>query len=160
MIVVADAGPIHYLVLIEAIDVLEPLYERVFVPRIVADELSRAGTPEVVRTWVAQPHDWFEVRPDPPSALWLEFLDPGERAAITLALSLPADRLLIDDWEGRVEAERRHLIVTGTLGVLAEAHQGQLLDFETSFERLSRTGFYLSSRIVDLVRRRLKKKEP
>ncbi len=43
-------------------------------------------------------------------------------SAISLALSLHADRLLIDEWEGRAEAERRSLRVTGTLGVLAEAH--------------------------------------
>jgi len=162
MIVVADAGPIHYLILTEAIEVLKPLYQRVVVPRMVAEELNRAAAPAEVRNWLSQPPDWFEVRPDPHTAVWLDHLDPGERVAITLALSLRADRLLIDDWEGRVEAERRHLIVTGTLGVLAEAHQRQLLDFEESFARLSRTGFYFSSPIVELVRRRLypQKKEP
>jgi len=33
MSVVADAGPLHYLVLIEVVDVLKLLYEHVFVPR-------------------------------------------------------------------------------------------------------------------------------
>jgi predicted nucleic acid-binding protein len=61
-----------------------------------------------------------------------EVPDPGEPAAIAMALSISADRLLIDDWEGRAEAERRYLRVTGTLGVLAEAHQRHLLDFESA----------------------------
>ena len=81
-------------------------------------------------------------RPDPPSDPALQFLDPGERAAITLALSLDADRLLIDEWEGRAEAERRHLFVTGTLGIPAEAHQQGLLDFEAALTRLRQTNFY------------------
>ena len=36
MIVVADTGPIHYLVLIAAVEVLKPLYRRVLVPQTVA----------------------------------------------------------------------------------------------------------------------------
>jgi predicted nucleic acid-binding protein len=149
MIVVAEAGPIHYLVLVGAVDVLEPLYAR------VAGELQSIGAPDAVRTWVAQPPMWCEIRPDPPSDPALRFLDPGERAAITLAVSLGASRLLIDEWEGRAEAERRHLRVSGTLGILAEAHQQRLLDFEAALNRLRLTNFYLSAELVDRVRRRL-----
>jgi predicted nucleic acid-binding protein len=83
------------------------------------------------------------------------FLDAGESAAIALAISVSADRLLIDDWDGRVEAERRHLLVTGTLGVLAEAHQQRLLDFETALARLSQTTFYLSDELIVHIRRSL-----
>lgn len=64
-------------------------------------------------------------------------------------------RLLIDDWDGRVEAERRHLLVTRTLGVLAEAHQQQLLDFEAVLGRLSQTNFYLSDELIAHIRRSL-----
>jgi len=55
MIVVADAGPLHYLVLIGAVDVLRPLYGRVFVAQSVAGELQHGGAPTAVRTWIAQP---------------------------------------------------------------------------------------------------------
>ncbi len=41
MIVVADTTPLHYLVLIGAVDVLEPLFTRVLVPRAVVEELER-----------------------------------------------------------------------------------------------------------------------
>ena len=155
MIVVADTGPIHYLVLIGAADVLKPLYSRVLVPRTVAGELQEARTPAAVRAWMAQPPEWCEIRPDPPSEPALQFLDPGERAAITLALSLDAGRLLIDEQAGRAEAERRHLLVTGTLGVLAEAHRAGLLDFEAALARLRHTNFYLSAELVNTIRRRL-----
>jgi predicted nucleic acid-binding protein len=108
-----------------------------------------------VRTWIAQPPEWFEIRPGPPPDIALQFLDPGERAAIALALSLDAGRLLIDEWEGRAEAVRRHLLVTGTLGVMAEAHRVGVLDFEAALARLSQTNFYLSAELVDRIRRRL-----
>jgi predicted nucleic acid-binding protein len=155
MIVVADTGPVHYLVLIGVVDVLQPLYGRVIVPQAVAREMQETNTPAIVRAWMARPPEWCEIRPDPPSDPTLGFLDPGERAAIALALSVDADRLLIDEQAGRAEAERRHLLVTGTLGVLAEAHRRGLLDFEAALARLRGTHFYMSAALIETVRRRL-----
>jgi len=156
VIVVADAGPIHYLVLIDAVDILHPLYGSVLVPQTVSEELKSNSAPETVRAWMKQPPVWFQSHPDPIFDPPLnENLDPGERAAIALALSIHSDRLLIDDWAGRVEAERRHLKITGTLGVLAAAHKRNLVDFESALARLTLTNFYLSGDLVDKLRRRL-----
>jgi len=55
MIVIADTGPINYLILIGEIEVLPPLYHRVAVPPSVCEELKRPRAPEAVRTWIAQP---------------------------------------------------------------------------------------------------------
>ena len=156
MIVVADASPIHYLILIDAIGVVYPLYDRALIPQTVAEELKNDGAPEAVRGWMERPPEWCQVQSDPPNDPAIdELLDPGERAAIALALSISADRLLIDDWEGRVEAQRRNLKITGTLGVLAEAHQHHLLDFESALARLSQTNFYLSADLVNRMRQLL-----
>ncbi|MGO8788155.1 MAG: DUF3368 domain-containing protein [Terriglobia bacterium] len=152
MIVVADASPLHYLVLIHAAEILPTLYTRVLAPQTVVDELTRPGTPGAVGAWIAQAPAWLEIHPDPPLDPTLALLDPGERAALSLALLVHADRLLIDDWDGRAEAQRRHLLVTGTLGVLARAHQLQLLDFDVALARLSQTNFYLSKQLVDSIR--------
>lgn len=134
---------------------LARLYTRVLVPTTVIEEMLQAGTPAPVRRWISQPPDWLDVRTDPPSYATLGFLDPGESAAISLALSLRVERILIDDWDGRAEAMRRNLRVTGTLGVLVLAHRRGLLDFETALARLSQTNFYLSAELVRLVRLRL-----
>jgi predicted nucleic acid-binding protein len=155
MIVVADTSPLHYLVLIGAADILPPLYTRLVTPQTVVEELSEPQAPDAVKTWIAHPPTWLEVQPDPPFDPTLALLDPGERAAIALAQSLNAGRLLIDDWDGRAEAERRRLLVTGTLGILAEAHQHQLVDFEAALARLIPTNFYASAQLIDVMRRRL-----
>lgn len=152
MIVVADAGPLQYLVRIAVIDVLAPLYQRVLVPQSVARELQQKNTPVAVRSWIAQPPAWCEIRPDPPADPTLAFLDPGERAAIPLALAVKADRLLMDELAARAEAKRRHLVVTGTVGVLAGAHLAGLLDFEQVIAQLRQTNFYIVDEVIDSVR--------
>ena len=130
-------------------------YTRVVVPQTVASELNASQSPAQVRAWIAQPPTWLEILPDPPPDETLGTLDPGERAAISLAVSLHVSRLLIDDADGRTEAERRSLRVTGTLGVLAAAHRGGLLDFDAAVARLSNTTFYLSLRLLATARRLL-----
>jgi predicted nucleic acid-binding protein len=106
MIVIADTGPLNYLVLIGNVDVLPALFTRVIVPEAVVKELRVAGAPTPVREWIARPPDWLEARPDPPLDPTLAFLDPGESAALALAQLLNADELLIDDRAGRSRASQ------------------------------------------------------
>jgi predicted nucleic acid-binding protein len=61
-VVVADTGPLNYLVLIDAIDVLPKLFDKIIIPRAVCDELLHKGTSEAVRAWMAQDRSWLEVR--------------------------------------------------------------------------------------------------
>ena len=136
MIVIADTSPLNYLILIQHVGALASLYPRIFVPEAVTRELKREHTPAVVQDWIAQPPVWLKVRPDPPLDPTLALLDPGERA-------------------GRSEAERRNLRVTGTMGILAEAHLRGLLDFDAALARLRATNFRLSANVEYLVRRRL-----
>ena len=83
MIVVADASPLHYLVLIEQIAVLSPLYRQVIIPAAVREELQRPRTPEVVRLWMAHPPLWLDVRlPQAATDSELLRLGAGERQAI------------------------------------------------------------------------------
>ena len=56
--VVADTGPLRYLVLIESIDILPRLFGRVLIPEIVGAELSRLSTPLPVREWLATAPPW------------------------------------------------------------------------------------------------------
>ena len=155
MTIVADTGPLHYMVLIGQAKVLAPLYKRVPVPTTVVEKMLQPPTPDAVRGWISRPPVWLEVRPGPPPDATLRFIDCGVSAALGLALSFHAERILIDDFGGRAETVRRNLRVTGTLGVLVLAHKRGLLDFEAALARLCRTNFYLSAELVQLVRSRL-----
>lgn len=114
MIIVADSGPLHYLILLDQADLLRRFYSRVCVPEAVAAEISAAGAPRIVRDWMAGPPSWVDVLTVAPEAVEAitDDLDLGERSAIALAETLHADLLLIDEAAGRTEAKRRHLRVT------------------------------------------------
>jgi predicted nucleic acid-binding protein len=50
MIVVADASPICYLLLIGHAELLQKLFGQVVIPQAVRDELNAEGAPAIVRT--------------------------------------------------------------------------------------------------------------
>jgi predicted nucleic acid-binding protein len=162
-LVVADATPLHYLLLIGAIDVLPRVFQKIHVPVEVRDELSCEATPPAVRNWMQQPPHWLEILAAPVAASGdpsLAALDSGERAAIVLAESIRADLLLIDDRAGAIIAQRRGLAVTGTLGVLDLASHAGLLDLRDAFARLQKTNFrYPPSLMETLLEEERKRKE-
>ena len=137
MIVVADASPLNYLIQIECENALQKLFSRVLVPAAVIEELRHPGAPSPVATWLKNIPAWVEVcaiASHPDSAL--DVLDTGEREAIQLAVEQRADLLLIDERKGRLEAKRRGIATTGTLGVLVAAGRRHLIDAEAAYQRL------------------------
>jgi predicted nucleic acid-binding protein len=151
-LVVADTGPINYLVLIDAIEVLPKLFEQVLVPAAVYDELSHADAPPPVRAFILRVPAWLEIRRIPIAAAKVQTdpaLDEGEWAAIALATSIGADLILMDDRAGVAAAYRRGLAVTGTLGVLDLAARRGLLDIATVVARLKSTNFRYPPKIIE-----------
>jgi hypothetical protein len=72
----------------------------------------------------------------------------GEREAIVLASELSADALLMDDRDGRREAEKRSLSVLGTLRVLADAAEHGLLNLRVTLDRLRQTNFRADEQLM------------
>lgn len=153
MIVVADSGPLHYLILLDHSELLRRFYSRVVVPDAVASELSAAGAPPTVRDWILQPPSWVSVVPVALEAVETitDDLDFGERSAIALAATLGADLLLIDEAAGRAEARRRNLRVTGTLGVLRAGAERGLVNVPALIGRLKTTSFYVDDALVNAI---------
>src|SRR5262252_1598915 len=152
MIVVADATPLRYLTLIEAVDILPTLYERILIPQTVADELQRPRTPLPVRQWMATPPAWLAIRHAPlTSEPALSRLGAGEREAIALAQALHAELLVMDDWDGRAAALQCGLTVLGTLGVLDEAAARRLIELPEALTRLRATNFRMPPEIVEML---------
>jgi predicted nucleic acid-binding protein len=166
-LVVADASPLHYLILVDVADILSHLFETVHIPVEVRDELTCEAAPPDVRTWMQRSPRWIETLPVPSLAFSdpsLRSLGPGERAAIALAKSIAADLLLIDDRAGASAAQRAGFAVTGTFGVLDLASRAGLLDLRTIFQRLQKTNFRyppsLMEKLLEEERSRQKQKPP
>src|SRR5687767_14603929 len=104
---VSDTTPLNYLIVIGVVDVLPQLFGSVLVPEAVTRELSDARAPAAVRQWAARPPAWLLVqRAIIPSDRLVARLQAGERDAITLALEIAADLILLDEVAARREASR------------------------------------------------------
>jgi predicted nucleic acid-binding protein len=149
-VVVADTSPLNYLILIEAIDLLPRLYGRIVIPVEVLNELIDVGAPRRVSEWALKLPNWVEVRSLPLSNdPALSLLDLGESCAILLAQSEAEVLLLIDDAAGRLEASRRGIPNTGTVGVLRAASIARLVDLPSALARLVATNFRISRPLLD-----------
>ncbi|MGA2183427.1 MAG: DUF3368 domain-containing protein [Bryobacteraceae bacterium] len=151
-LIIADTGPINYLVLIGSIDLLPVLFDRVILPSAVQAELTDPDAPTSVRSWIADAPAWLHVYETPGRQSYqasVEGLDEGEAAAIALAISLDADLLLMDDRKGVIAARGKGLRVTGTLGVLDLAARRGLVDFAQAVNRLRRTSFRIPEALLD-----------
>ena len=148
MKVVSNTSPICYLLLIGQIDLLPALFDEILIPQAVRIELADDNAPDVVQKWITQPP-----------------LHRGEREAIVLAQSLPADLIILDEKIARQVARTQGLSVTGLLGILDEAATRDLLNLPEAVEHLRQTNFRASPRILkSLLDRRFRqidqKKQP
>ena len=140
-IVVSDTGPVHYLVLIEAIHVLPRLFDRVIIPPAVTSELQHPNTPVAVQSWISALPPWVELRA--PATVNSGFkLGPGETEAIALALELKVEAVLMDDHRARTAAIQTGLPVLGTLTILEMGAERGLLDLSTALDALRKTNFH------------------
>ena len=151
-LVIADTGPVNYLILIGHIDPLPRIFQRVILPAAVKQELHDIDAPGAVRAWIGSPPAWLEIVETP--APGPTTLDEGEAAVIALAISLHADLVLIDERRGVKVARDQGLRVTGTLGLLEIDAQSGLVDFTEAARRLRLTTFRISETLLETMLRK------
>lgn len=159
MIVVADAGPLIHLSLIGRIDLLPAIYGRILIPDLVYQEVVTAGEGMAGSSETANA-EWIGVVPHDSEAdlfrLLRGQLDPGEAAALWLAVVRRAQWVLSDDRQARLAAERLGIGVRGTLGILAEAKRRGLVTAVAPLLRdLQTKGVWLSEELMARILREL-----
>jgi predicted nucleic acid-binding protein len=159
-LVVSDNSPLNLLVRVGHAGVLPALFQHVLIPPEVAAEMAHPKAPAEVQTFIAAPPAWLTVRPTA-SPLPLPHLDPGEAAAISLAVEVGAT-LLIDERDGRQEAQARGLTVVGAVGVLEQAAgAGFVPDLAAVHAHIRRLRFHVSDAILQAsLARHLARKAP
>ena len=125
MIIVSDTSPLSNLAIVGYVSLLKEIYTTVIIPQAVANELNNVND-EDMKIKQLLSLEWIQVQQIIDLQLVNRLrnennLDLGEAQAITLALELKADDLLIDERLGRREAVRLGLSITGVLGVLLVA---------------------------------------
>lgn len=148
MIVVADTGPVNYLILCGYIDLIHSLYGTLLLPTIVHGELLHPHSPQIVRAWGQSLPSWSDVRSHRSGNSRFDELGPGEREAIALALEVRADFLLIDETLGRRVAVSQGVPVKGTLGILEDGAAKHLVDLREAISRLRATNIFLAGEVI------------
>ena len=70
-----------------------------------------------------------------------EFLDAGEAEAISLAIELTADLVLLDEKDARLVAVKYNLKPLGTIGILIKAKKkGEISRLKTEIDKLITEG--------------------
>ncbi len=147
---VSNTSPISNLASIGRLELLKSQFSTVFIPEGVAAELAAHPDPLARdRIELAVQEQWIQVCTAPASSLLrllLLQLHRGEAEAITLATDIKADRLLMDEQEGRQLAAATGLAVTGVLGVLLRAkREGAIFALKTEIDLLrSKSRFFVS----------------
>jgi predicted nucleic acid-binding protein len=164
ILVVADTSPLRYLVEINLEYLLPKLFDTIWVPGAVVEELRHNKTPSIVRQWARQLPDWIVVQDlesTHPVLMDLAGLDRGEREAIGLAKLLNANLLLIDDRAGARMARMNGFRATGTLGVLEGAARSGFISIDDALASLAATNFRRTPELFEQVRKRaLETKRP
>lgn len=157
MRVVSDTSPVSNLAIIGRLSLLRERYGRVVIPRQVEVELNRlshVGGKKIVVEAIAE--GWLVVEPLHDNSIPTSFLqqvDRGEAAAICLAETTKADKLLMDDRAGRALARVRGLKIGGLLAELVFAKlAGHVASVRNEMERLRKdANFFISADIMELI---------
>lgn len=151
MIVVSDATPIISLLKIAQLHLLHGLFQEVFIPQAVYDELTLNPVFEKEAMQIKECSFITKVEVGEESSVNLfqrvTGLDRGESEAIIYTDSIGADLILMDEIKGRKIAVQVGLRVMGTLGILLEAYEQGLISKEEIFsglDILKNSGRYIS----------------
>ena len=155
MIVISDTTPIITLIKINHIDLLEKLFGEVFIPEAVFHELTTntafADEAEIVKASSFLKVKTVQNQQSLSILQAVSGLDDGESEAIILAGELGSDALIIDERKGRKIAQKLGITITGTIGILIQAHNENMISTENAklyLEQLKNSNIRLSEALI------------
>jgi len=149
-LIISDAGPIFSLAIIDRLNILNSLFDEVYIPKAVWDELTRDQNTSIYSIIV----EFFNDKVKEISGFnELTFImDYGESEAVKLYTELQADYLLIDDKKARTLAENLNIQCIGTIGILSTAKEKGLIDnLKPLFESFLANKRYYSINLLNMV---------
>ncbi|MEZ4825418.1 MAG: DUF3368 domain-containing protein [Bacteroidia bacterium] len=156
MVVVSDTSPLTNLLKIGYPELLKDVFGTVLIPEKVFEEILAWKDPDINLSQITEAN-WLEVRTCSQKQQVEHLkneLDPGEAEAISLALELSADYLLIDERRGYKIAKANGLNVLGLIGVLLKAKDMRITPNVLPLVEALRVkaGFWISEELFQTIR--------
>jgi predicted nucleic acid-binding protein len=157
-IVISDTTALIVLAKSDKLDLLSNLFEEVFIPKAVEEELNFKD--DIVKYRVEK-FDKISVKniSDTKTLNRIKKLniDNGEIEAISLAIELDL-KLIIDERKGRIVAINQGLKVVGILGILIENYKLNYISFEEAhyfFNLFKKSGLRVSKNLEEIILQKL-----
>ena len=157
-IVISDTTALIILAKADKLDLLSNLFEQVFIPKAVENELNFKD--DIVKYRVEK-FDKISVKNISDIKILNSIkklnIDNGEIEAISLAIELDL-KLIIDERKGRIVAINQGLDVVGVLGILVENYKLDYISFEEAhyfFNLFKKSGLRVSKRLEEIILEKL-----
>jgi len=148
---VSNTGPLIALMMIDRLDILRGLFQKIIIPEEVHKELLQ-GEVAGVGLSSYKKASWIQIQTihNPHDPLIKTVLDVGEASVILLSREVNADYVLIDERKARKIARTIYkLQVVGTARILVEAKKGGILDnVGIAIQRMRDKGYWIHDDIM------------
>ena len=151
--IVSDTSCIGYLIQINRLDLLQMLYGEIIIPTGVFEEVLQLEERGYLlsefknASWISiqKPMDLSNVRD------YKHLLHKGELQAISLAIELNADLLIIDEKIGRIVAANIGFDITGLVGILITAKNMNLIaSVKENLDKVILSGCRISEKLYNI----------
>ena len=149
-LVIADSGPIFSLALIDKLDILDALFDKVKIPLAVWEEITFDSTKADYKNIFS----FFKNRIQRIKGFneLIIIMDSGESESVMLYKEMQADFLLIDDKKARSIAEKFDINCIGVIGLLAVAKdKGLINELKPLFETFLRNKRFYSLELLNAI---------
>jgi predicted nucleic acid-binding protein len=155
MKIVSNTSPLINLAMIGELELIQKLYNTIYIPQAVFDEIviqgkGQAGAKQIKNS------SWIIDHPIDNTLLTKSLslqLDKGEAEAIALSIELFANLILLDEKRGRAIATQFNLRPLGILGILIHAKKMGLIPLiKPLIDRLrNHAGFWIDNQLYQYV---------
>ncbi len=156
MIIISDTTPIITLLKINQLDLLQKLFQEIYIPESVYDELTQnlkyISESEIIKNSIFIKKESINDHQAVSLLKRATGLDLGESEAIILSDEKKADLLIIDEVKGRMVAKSMGLKIMGTIGILMLAYEESLIsknDVIKSIDVMRNTGRHISESLYN-----------
>ena len=152
--VIVNSTPIIVLSNINQLELLQKLYNDIYIPQAVYDEVTEKEDSACHQIKICNWIHVCKIKNESEKRMYQAKLHDGEVEVMILAKENPQDTtVIIDDNAAKKTAKFLGLKVTGTLGIILKAKQQNLIPSVTTImDKLIQNGFYITPKIYDLVK--------